>query len=267
MGEYSVLFGGDAILLATDPQFSLTYDRSNETKLCNVNKHSPAYEFYLSNLKHFVNLNISFVDPYSESGGFGASSAQFTLLYKLYLDITDNVFDISNFLLSYKALHSSKISPSGADCVLQYYNRNVFFNASNKTVEFFDLNFPNLDTLTFKTNIKISTHQHIKNMNSIDTSELQDLTSQTKTYIISKDENGVAANVSAFFKTLDKMHLVHENTKNIIEKLLKVNGVLAAKGCGAMSADTIIVIFEKAKKRQIISMIYASGLPLIIDYS
>ncbi|MDR1561005.1 MAG: hypothetical protein LBS23_01475, partial [Holosporaceae bacterium] len=47
VGEYSVLFGGSAVLLATNPQFKLQITKNEKSLLVGVPEESPAFLFYM----------------------------------------------------------------------------------------------------------------------------------------------------------------------------------------------------------------------------
>jgi len=253
VGEYSVLFGGGAIVLVTPPLFRLAVEKG-KSAIVGIPEDSPAYKFY--KLHDFENLAIRFYDPHGQAGGFGASSAQFALLYRLHLRLTRQQFEINSFLNEYRLLaHSEGISPSGADCVAQHFNHNIFFDSKNNNIELMKWNFPTLDFAIFKTNCKIMTHLHLKQLPSFDIGELHRCTLNVRKSFLDIDEEYLIKNVQTFFNLLKEKNLVIESTIKTIDELLKIDGVKAAKGCGALGADTIIIIFEKSKKDTIFSKI------------
>ena len=79
LGEYSVLHGGPAILLASEPYFSLRLEEKNENKNP-FHPLSPAGKLWelepLLKTKSYL-----FSDPHHGLGGFGASSAEFIALF------------------------------------------------------------------------------------------------------------------------------------------------------------------------------------------
>jgi mevalonate kinase len=252
VGEYSVLFGGGAVLLVTPPFFSLKVE-NGESHLIGVEDNSPAHNFYKAH--DFNGLSIEFCDPHNKSGGFGASSAQFSLLYRLHLQLTlaqkkfQKEFHLASFLTEYRQLatQSEGIAPSGADCVAQYFNHHIYFDSKNNTVEKLYWNFPNLDFAIFSTKYKIHTHLHLRKLAAFDAEDLQKCTIGVKRSFMNNESLDLVKNVQAYFDLLVKEHLMLDNSIELVEKLMKIDGVRAAKGCGALGADTIIVIFEKSK--------------------
>jgi mevalonate kinase len=252
VGEYAVLFGGSAVLLATEPEFKLLANKTTTGEsLAGVSNGSAAHKFYLAHKNIFKNLSIKFVDPFNGAGGLGASSAQFVLLYKLYLYLNRCRFDINSFLEEYKTLAAGKagsLRPSGADCLTQYYNHNIYFNSHDGSTRKIEWSFPNLDFAIFRTGFKVATHEHLRELRYLDISELREFSSGVLQSFVDGDERSLVKNIHNFFNVLKKMQLTLEHTSDLVEKFLKLDGVLAAKGCGAMGADTIIAIFSRERK-------------------
>ncbi|MDR2781719.1 MAG: hypothetical protein LBB21_04695 [Holosporaceae bacterium] len=259
VGEYSVLFGGGAIVLVTTPKFQLKI-KNGETQLIGIEKHSPAHCFYQT--RNFDGLSIEFCDPHNGSGGFGASSAQFAMLYRLHLQLIHKKFDIDSFLTEYRQLSNIKnIAPSGADCVAQYFDHSIYFDSKNNTIEKVNWNFPNLDFMILKTKCKIATHLHLRELAEFNIDELQRRTFAVGESFCNIDEAALIENVQCFFNLLVKNNLVVDDTIKIVDKLLKIDGIKAAKGCGALGADTILIIFEK-KNEHLMNLISQHLLPV-----
>ncbi|MBE6447430.1 MAG: hypothetical protein E7015_03020 [Alphaproteobacteria bacterium] len=256
VGEYGVLFGGSCVVLITPPEFSLEIIKG-ETSLRGISKLSPGYRFYKCHEEAFKNFSIKFSDPYNGKGGFGASSAQYSLLYKAYLKITSCQFDLDKFLDEYRDLASSNrgISPSGADCLAQFNNFSTYYDPSKKVIQQLEIDFPNLDFCIFKTKTKISTHEHLRRLPKINTNELNHISDQVYQSILSKNESKFCENLQKFFQELQSMKLVLSSTSDLVSEISNIPGVYVAKGCGALSADTILVIFLKSLRNEIIDQI------------
>ncbi|MDR0677340.1 MAG: hypothetical protein LBF57_01520 [Holosporaceae bacterium] len=258
VGEYSVLFGGSAIVLITPPNFLLTVKKSVISRTERVNECSPASVFYKDH--DFENLHIDFQDPHGGKGGFGASSAQFALFYQLYLKQTNQKFNPHVMLQDYRK-SCGKIHVSGADCFAQFFNHHIFFDSKTTRAEKINWNFSNLDFAIFKTNTKVATHLHLQKLNRIsDISDLENATIKVKESLLAENEELFAKNVQVFFYILQKKGLVIDRTSTMVEKLLKIDEVRAAKGCGALSADTIIVIFYRLYRNAVMEECKKLGL-------
>ncbi|MDR1375832.1 MAG: hypothetical protein LBJ45_03410 [Holosporaceae bacterium] len=268
VGEYAVLFGGSAVLLATNPEFKLLVapKTAAENFLTGVSDESAANKFYLAHADVFKNLSIGFVDPFKGAGGLGASSAQFVLLYKLYLRLSEGKFAANSFLEEYKTLAANgdgSPKPSGADCLTQYYNHSICFDSHSGSVRKICWNFPRLDFAIFRTGFKVVTHEHLRKLQPLDIAELESFSSIVQQSFSDGDEHSLVENVQNFFNVLKKKKLALEQTSDLVEKFLKHDGVLAAKGCGAMGADTIIVIFSKERKNSVLEIAKNLGLSTI----
>ncbi|MDR0580709.1 MAG: hypothetical protein LBG04_01175 [Holosporaceae bacterium] len=250
VGEYSVVFGGSAIILITPPSFELRVT-NGETSFSGVDPASPAYMFYRSH--DFHNISVEFFDPHKGGGGFGASSAQFALLYQLHLRLTLTQFDIDLFLKEYRKFSGINgcAIPSGADSVAQYFNHSIFFDAKTNAVEELNWTFPNLDFAILKTAYKVATHSHLRNIEFFDVSDLQEPIINVKKSFRRNDEELLVRSVQNFFDMLKERNLVIAQNVATIDKLLKIDGIKAAKGCGALGADAILIIFEKQKKNEL----------------
>jgi len=254
IGEYCILFGGSAIVLTTSPEFELIV-KENEEKIVGINENSPAFSFYVKHKNVFKNLSIEFIDPHKGSGGLGASSAQFTMLYKLFLSLSRGNLEINSFLAEYKSLAGRA---SGADCVSQIYNHHVYFNSQNNAVENIEWNFKDIDFAIFKTGLKTSTHLHLSQLsNVIDVSELSEYVENARLAFINKDSNCLVSSVNSFFSSLKKLGFTLDQINKIVENFLKTEGVLAAKGCGAMCSDTILIIFNPEHKANLLRCVDA----------
>ena len=252
VGEYSVLFGGGAIVLITPPSFELRVT-CGESSVIGIEKESPAFRFYESH--DFRNLAIKFVDPHNGSGGFGASSAQFVMLYQLHLQRTKQQFGVDLFLEEYKALFRDVgVVPSGADCVAQYFNHHIFFDSKTNKIEKLDWKFPNLDFVVLKTKHKVATHLHLEELTAMDIAKLQNPVLNVRKSFLYNDEELLIKNTQDFFNLLKEYNLVIDQNIETVAKLLQIDGVKAAKGCGALGADTIVVIFEKQNAIQVLSL-------------
>lgn len=266
VGEYSVLFGGSAVVLSTEPYFTLRHDVGS-TNLGGINELSPAGKLYKKHQYLFENLSLTFIDPYNGSGGFGASSAQFALLYKLMLQLSNREFCIKDFLQEYRSfVPDNGVLPSGADCVCQFLNHHIYFDSKTCTAESIEFNLPNIAFAIFKTNFKVATHEHLRTLHSdFDISELQQCTQNVANGLKTKNEKLVINGINDFFQHLCEMNLILPQTKEIVSQLKKDSVILAAKGCGALGADTVIVLYEKDAKNRVISTANNLGLKTVVS--
>ncbi|GHU15247.1 hypothetical protein FACS189449_12720 [Alphaproteobacteria bacterium] len=249
------------MVLTADPTFQLVAEHGDRTSFIGVNEQSPAFSFFLEHLDVFRNLRLSFIDPHNGAGGFGASSAQYVLLHQLYRKLTDTAWNLDSFLIEYRGYCGQSIGPSGADCVAQQENRHIYFNATSNSIEHMDWNFSELDFIIFKTGTKVETHVHLRQLPSIDVSDLNAFVENVRESFVRSDSDMLIKNIMDFFYFLDRNGFVTDRTRGIVNQLLKTKEILAAKGCGAMSADTIIVIFASKDRDKILNILKKYDIP------
>lgn len=266
------MFNGKGILLLTPFEFRLCLSSSDTFHISGIKENSPTYNFFKKHFEIFKNFSIDFYDPYksqeflqkisknfSYEGGFGSSSAAFALIYKAYLEITKCEFCLDKYYEDF--LESSKAKdtiykPSGADICSQYANNHIIFDGRRKTFENIKLNLKNFGIAIFKTGVKVNTHEHIIRLNSIDPSKLNFFANKAIEAILElkNQENqnflikNLADSINNFYNEAQKLGIVIESTKKWIDVLMTIDGVLAAKGCGALFADSIVLLFEINKR-------------------
>lgn len=207
VGEYAVLNGGPCLLLATEPYF--TWE------------------------------NQTFLDPHRGLGGFGASGAKF--VFEAYLQ---GCLDAAHAL---KKFRDSPLSTggSGADIVCQYTGGVTYFHPEKNIIEKLDWPFSDLSIFLIHTGHKILTHQHLEkhsNIASLPLAQLQHVVQFVHRAILEKDSTLLLYGISQYHTELDKLGLICDNTHQLLQKIYQRSEVLAAKGCGALGADVILVV-------------------------
>lgn len=251
VGEYAVLFGGNAILLAIEPSFKLKFRESNGRGILKNCSPSPAFNFFEQHRDFFQKFDLEFEDPYGGSGGFGASSAQYVLLYKLYEmyhynEKVSKQVALKKCIEIYKQLPlNTGINPSGADCALQYLNQHIFFNCVQQTAQPISWDFPNLNFCVLKTSNKVNTYEHLKKLKNLDISDMIIPIQNVKNAFDTLNENLLIKNVNSFFIKMIEKNIVIPETIDLVNKIRSIKFVQAVKGCGALAADVILVIFTK----------------------
>src|SRR5690606_39000184 len=98
LGDYLSLLGGPALLLNTEPRFQGLLESIQPTVKSSaiadkiqaiepypgIHPQSPAGKFLQRHASDFADCNLTFFDPHQGAGGFGASSAQFLMVYALW---------------------------------------------------------------------------------------------------------------------------------------------------------------------------------------
>lgn len=280
VGEYCVTCGGSAIVLCTPPSFLLKVGDKGPEMLKGIRASSPAFAFYERYRDVFKGLFIKFYDPHIRAGGFGASSAQFSMLYKLKQKIEGKVKPheyfskeyTENFLKEYHSItqhlkarncgyrqnqSDPLIKPSGTDCIAQLHNCNIYFNSSSNNVEKLKYwPFDNIDFVIIRTGQKLPTYRHLCQISHEFIKEnsqmLSGIVENVREAWKKKDSQSLVENVAEFGVALKDLGLVTPRTHQMLAEIKKLKGVLAAKGCGAMGADTILIIFDKDSTRRVL---------------
>ncbi len=251
VGEYSVLVGGEALGLATNPCFRISYD-ADQTQKMELHHHSPASR-YLT--KHQLDFNIYFEDPYKTQnikGGFGKSTAEyFAVILPDLLKEKKTIQQIRDEYLDF--FSNEKIKPSGIDLIFQYLGGIAWADSKNQIYKNFDWPFPDLDFFIISTGIKIATHDHLKNLNLELIKDLPRFSNKVIESFKKNDQQNFLNSLKEWSNILNKNNLTHENALNIQADLQEIKNVLTVKPCGALGADVMIVFFYRAHKNDILN--------------
>lgn len=256
VGEYSVLLGGAALGLATRPYFD--YQIFEETQLSSEIKlqlttfhpESPA-GLYLK--KNGQPQYIIFKDQYQMHGaigGFGRSTAEY--FAAITSDLLVNKKTFFQILNEYKALHQHKlIPPSGMDLAFQFFGQITLADSTHQFYQTLNWNFLNLDFYLISTGMKISTHDHLS---QLDINKLADLLPISDAAIKAFQENNEMRFLEAmknWCKKLVEKSLTHVNSLKMIHHLEKNSEIYLVKPCGALGADVLLVFFDKKNKKSV----------------
>lgn len=271
LGEYSVLTGGAALLAATGPRFCLEIDMKGAGSCEGIHPHSPAGKWVRFHSSLFQRAQMKFFDPHTGKGGLGASSAQFIGVY-----VWSQLGDISpsewahklspqNALQAYRsvAFSGEGVAPSGSDVMAQWVGgisqfRSQPFQLQNEEWPFADLSFS-----LWRTSLKVSTHHHLAQISIPTYSDLSSSVDAGLSSFQSRNEAGFIAAVREFGFKLEAKGLIHSEVQPLLAQLRQHEVVLAAKGCGAMGADIIVLFHRPSEKDKIFEL--ASGLGLCFE--
>ncbi len=208
VGEYAVLTGGPALLIATPPCFS--WD------------------------------NEGFYDPYDGKGGFGASGAEFVINAK-----RQGMVDPWKVVDAYK---KKGFSGSGADIVSQWMGGLTYFFAREKIIQKINWPFRGLYLGLIHTGNKLNTHEHLEKLKPANFENLEKIAKNCYDSIIRPKQHNFIKALLDYQENLVELNLVADTTKPLLNKLSHNTMILAAKGCGAMGSDVILTVIEKTQK-------------------
>lgn len=253
-GEYITLNGGAALILNTEPRFSLTARAHANDQLIfhGIATESPAGKF----LNHFkVELQgyeFTFQDPYHGAGGFGASSAQFALAL-IARDIIvaydpqypwEGSFAPAEVINTYRqfAWDQQGLPPSGADVIAQLCGDVTYYHPQQHKLVAWDWPFADLEFHLIRTGNKIATHQHLKQLSSTDYPELEKIALAGVQAFETKQSQAFSNAIQQYGACMQAQNLVTETTLTLLKRITSQSQVIAAKGCGALGADVILAL-------------------------
>ncbi|MBO9666335.1 MAG: hypothetical protein J7501_05930 [Bdellovibrio sp.] len=249
VGEYLALHGGPTLVALSKPCFELKAKKGSGS-LGIIHPESPAGKFIAAHSEYFQKFDLEFVDPYQGLGGFGASTAQFLGAYALWLykephlQGMEQVFDYKHLLATYTefAWNGQGTPPSGADLIGQMKGSLTFFEKRRGMLSVLGWPFEDLEFYLIHTGNKVPTHEHLKTLKEFDSSGLEKAFAKVYESFGPQNSEGLIEGVQAYAAELKTLGFTCEPTLELLEDIRALEGVKAAKGCGALGSDVLFVI-------------------------
>ena len=256
LGEYVALKGGPTLILTTEPNFQLIATHNPDQRIENNQMHaeSPAGKLRARDASFFQNYNLQFTDPYRTLGGFGASSAQFVMLYALKCLICESQINDAEMLKDYETLawNGEGLAPSGADLIAQKHGGLCFFHKSIGKVQTYAWPFPELEYGLIHTGHKLATHSHLQQLTNLRTHDLEKIVIAGWESLQEHNSSCFIAAINHYASALQAQALVAKSTQEILKKLTAHPKILAAKGCGALGADVVLFLYASEQRDRLI---------------
>ncbi|MBX3019831.1 MAG: hypothetical protein KF767_18230 [Bdellovibrionaceae bacterium] len=257
-GEYLALNGGPAVLIASEPRFRLEVRAG--TGQHPFHPDSPAGRYLAANAAAFASYDLKFIDPY-KTGGFGGSTAEFLLVRALHQFgagvMTEHQLDLDVRAAwnEYRELHAgAALPPSGADLVGQACGLVTAFERRTGKIQVFTWPFQNLGFVLFKTAIKLPTHTHLQDFAKAEVAEslevLEPACQRVWDGLRKSSEGQFLIGLNEVTRHLENLGLQSDEVRPRTKALRQVPGIRAAKGCGAMGADVVLVVFDQREIRR-----------------
>ncbi len=297
LGEYSVLDDGAGLILLTEPSFlvsvsldsfALSCDEEEyEEKLKRFNLHpqSPAGQFLKQdNFFQFVK-EFSFFDPHFERGGFGRSSAEFVALYLVknhnrssliqvlssleHFDRQDKkeLFqtEVYQLLKQYERFSQFKEArPSGVDVLSQTFGCKVSLVCRSRgKVKGMEWPFQDLDFFIVATGQKIQTHTHLNEIKGHRFSLLKEVSEGAINAFCNGEKEKFLYGLRDFYESLKELNLVTKATQDLVTEFSQLNGIQSLKGCGALGADVLLLVFDKSAQTSILRYLHTKKLTVV----
>lgn len=262
VGEYLALAGGPSILLSTGPRFQLKASlRSEEDAPMPFAPQSPAGRLIAHYPRDFQDYQFKFTDPHSGAGGLGASSAQWALLYALKFGVSSRWETI---LDEYHrcAWGGAGAAPSGADVISQIHGGITWYDGREFRAKALEWSFPSVSFTLLRTGAKLATHEHLRANPSSPVEVLRTTVEDVYRSFVDVDEELLIASVNRYAAVLQESGRTSENTLRLLNKINREPWALAAKGCGAMGADVLLVLHDLAGAKRAAAWAESEGLAI-----
>lgn len=275
VGEYIALSGGPTLVLNTEPRFKLTAQHSDTKNPCKqqgMRASSPAGKLLKLFQEEFTGFQLSFQDPHKGTGGFGASSAQFAMVYTLKQlankqhNIDLAVTPILNLYQQCSWLGQG-LPPSGADVIAQINGEITFYHANQRCLEKLSWPFIDIDFCLIRTGQKIATHRHLSTLttDAFHDKQLMNIALATHQALLNNHSTDFVHCIQGYGKRLEELNLVAEHSTQLLQQIIQHPHVLATKGCGALGADVILVLFELEHANSLLGWFKQLSLNVVVS--
>ncbi len=254
IGEYLAINGTASMVMATEPGFIVKVIADKDF---GFHPESPAGA--LKQQLKIKSNGFSVFDPHEGRGGFGRSTAEYLSVYLMHrfqeqgsLEFTEDVLEnLEEFVLQYQSCAGGSYKPSGADLVAQVCGGLCWYDGMNFNAEQLLWPFPGYDLFVFHTGKKLATHEHLKDLKKIDFRSLIPILLAARTSLDQKNLRVFAESLNYYYDILGEINLSDRTVQKSVHSLRETPEVLAAKGCGAMGVDTVIVLGEVSQQEKI----------------
>lgn len=279
-------------MAATRPRFRLEVSLNGSGSCEGIHLHSPAGRWIRIHSSLFQNNEVRFFDPHVGKGGLGASSAQFVAVYawsqiaphlpaewpsqllpqdvwKAYRMIAGGSNASSDFFLGgdgERRIQNGDVAeknqrlPSGADVMAQWFGGLSLFRSQPLTIKKFVWPFANLTFSLFRTHLKVATHEHLEDLGDVIHPDLETASEEGILSMEASDEGRFISSIAEFGRLLESRKLVHQGVQPVLARFRENSQILAAKGCGALGADLVVVFHRPADQAKLVSWVESLGL-------
>jgi mevalonate kinase len=251
LGEYAVLSGLPAVVATVSPCFTMALGVSDGQQFA---PQSPAGRLLAyAREQGAPELQFSFNDPYNGAGGFGASTAQFALLYRAYAEVLGWPCDWFSVWSLYRRLSSVGVAgalPSGADLIAQWQGGVIHYDGAicEDVSSLFDWSSVLVFSATAQAGRKVATHEHLAGLTAERVrkigADLEPVLKNGIAAIRAGDVRGLGGAVRSYAEVLASHGCELSAAREDRLAISTLPGVVAVKGCGALLADTVLVLLE-----------------------
>lgn len=261
-GEYAVLRGSPALVLNTSPRFEL-YVRSGSGQVTGIPAGSPAALWLEQRQPLLERFDLHFHDPHQGKGGFGASGAQFLLVHSFttflqtgFSGMVEGV-RLSELWNDQNVLAKGK--GSGADVLAQSVGAVARVNVKAQEALALAWPYAEIGFAIVRTQNKVATHEHLANIKE---AQLDQLVAPAAACVEAFGHRSAQDFISAlkdFSMALRQAGLQAATALEMCAKIENQSWCLAAKGCGALGADTVLFLYKKENQASVDAFVQKMG--------
>ncbi|UXR63826.1 hypothetical protein EZJ49_12210 [Bdellovibrio bacteriovorus] len=220
---------------------------------------------------YFKNFDIQFRDAYAGKGGFGASTAQFLSVYALWLhkelhqQDMERYLDFKHLLEAYYdvAWNGQGQRPSGADLIGQLKGSLTFFEKRQGLISVKSWPFADLEFHLVHTGNKLATHEHLRTLPVFPTHGLESAFALIREAFDKQQSSLFVEGIKSYAQELQQLGFTCDPTLRLLSEIRQLPGVQAAKGCGALGADVVLVITAHGTAQEFKNYCESKGLSLL----
>ncbi len=279
LGEYAALVGGPSLVLSHEPDFLFVAEseaganRSSNEKAQKLEVHTESPAGRLIRRQPGQAEPLYFLDPHAGQGGFGRSTAEFLAFWLgsqtqsmgSQLEVTErdplgrirmDENMVKRLLADYRG---PTVQPSGADLLAQVLGHVALVDPKRRLWESWSWQFESLDFAVFRTGLKVPTHDHLKELVYDSYSSLTQLARDGVSSFYDLRPQAFVESIKNYREELLRLRLEHGHTTEIVERLMSEKFVLAAKGCGSLGADVVLILVSRDTSDEVLKGV---GRPL-----
>lgn len=262
LGEYAAVAGAGAIILTTFPCFELKL--AEDPSSSDIHPDSPAGRWWSA---CGAQSKMTWHDPWSGLGGLGASSAQFLGAWLASCQTRNLQPEMSEMLEAYyqSAWTGQGLRPSGYDVIAQSQQQCVYINQKKDMIETCSWLFDELSFLLVHSGHKLATHHHLQTATLPDTTTLSSIVEQARQAFQNKDAQQLVSAINEYQQELSALGLTASHTLEQIKSLSADIPIMAAKGCGALGADVLLLLIHSKDKAELSDYLAKKGCRILAN--
>ncbi|MEC8063408.1 MAG: hypothetical protein VX112_00995 [Pseudomonadota bacterium] len=262
LGEYAVLEYRQALLIASKPGFSIDVKNATSCDAFGAIKQSLGFLHSCPIEREWQSCFE--ISPFrvmlqqKPLKGFGSSGAwmwtalilRFYFQHGIWPELDSHFFQksMSYYFTLYNHLPKRR-RPSGGDMASQYFGLCSHIDLHKLVCHKMSWPFIGIGFVLLSTGAKVQTYQHLS-MASFTVVDLQNIFDRALTAWYDRNASVFIREFIHYQNTLAKQGLQHPNTTFLLEKVSNSSGFIAAKGCGALGAEVICVLYDSNFKQQ-----------------